>query len=328
MTNNSLERCIVLVVDDHPDTLQLLIDALEDAGVTVLIATDGKRALAQIEHLLPDLILLDAVMPGMDGFETCRALKSGIAADVPVIFMTGLEDTEHIVKGLDVGGIDYLTKPIAPGELLARMRVHLARARETQGVRTALDVSGRTMLATDAYGNIRWATPQAQQILATLSSGSKAPADDKSSARDSATRGAVELPPQVRAWVSRGATRVTAVALDSIVVAAHQLKIRFRLLSRISADEILLAIQQAEPGEIERVGIGKLQNRLGLTSREGEVLYWLSCGKSNRDIAAILNISYRTVDKHLEHLFTKISVESRSSAVAAAVRILDECAFV
>lgn len=313
MTNNVLERCVVLVVDDHPDTLQLLIDALEDAGVTVLIATDGRRALAQITHLLPDLILLDAVMPGMDGFDTCRALKSGIAAEVPVIFMTGLGETEHVVMGLEAGGIDYLTKPIAPDELLARMRVHLARARDARGVRAALDASGRTMLAADAQGGVRWATPRAQQILAKLAAGG-----------DAALPAAIELPPAVRTWVSRMAARGMASANDNIVAAAHGLKIRFRLLSRVADNEILLVMQQAEPAAIEHAAIGKLESRLGLTSREAEVLYWLSNGKANRDIADILGISYRTVDKHLEHLFAKIGVESRSSAVATAVRILGE----
>lgn len=313
MTNNVLERCVVLVVDDHPDTLQLLIDALEDAGVTVLIATDGRRALAQITHLLPDLILLDAVMPGMDGFDTCRALKSGIAAEVPVIFMTGLGETEHVVMGLEAGGIDYLTKPIAPDELLARMRVHLARARDARGVRAALDASGRTMLAADAQGGVRWATPRAQQILAKLAAGG-----------DAALPAAIELPPAVRTWVSRMAARGMASANDNIVAAAHGLKIRFRLLSRVADNEILLVMQQAEPAAIEHAAIGKLESRLGLTSREAEVLYWLSNGKANRDIADILGISYRTVDKHLEHLFAKIGIESRSSAVATAVRILGE----
>jgi DNA-binding response OmpR family regulator/DNA-binding CsgD family transcriptional regulator len=321
--NSPLNRSVVLVVDDHPDTLQLLIDALEDAGVTVLIATDGKRALEQVVHLLPDVILLDAMMPGMDGFETCRALKSGIAADVPVIFMTGLEDTEHIVRGLEAGGIDYLTKPIAPDELLARMRVHLARAREAQGARTALDMSGRTMLATDVLGNIKWATPQAQQLLTKLAA-THAESIDTGSSEADATPPSLMLPPPVRAWLSRPAATTTASLSESIVVGAQDLKVRFRLLSRVTDDEILLVIQQAEQAHLERAGITKLQSRLSLTSREAEVLYWLSNGKSNRDIADILGISYRTVDKHLEHLFGKIGVESRSSAVATSVRILGE----
>ena len=212
---------------------------------------------------------------------------------------------------LEAGGIDYLTKPIAPHELLARMRGHLARAREAHGARAALDVSGRTMLAADARGVLKWATPQAQQILAKLSAGGEA-----------ASFSGIALPPQVCAWIARSATRSTASINDSTVVTAHALKIRFRLLSRLNDEEILLVMQQAEPMEIERADIGKLESQLGLTSREAELLYWLSNGKANRDIADILGISYRTVDKHLEHLFTKVGAESRSSAVATAVRIL------
>ncbi len=314
MSISDLKRSIVLVVDDHPDTLQLLTDALDRAGVTVLVATSGRQALEQVGHLLPDLILLDAVMPGMDGFETCRALKAGVAAGVPVIFMTGLEDTEHIVRGLEAGGIDYLTKPIAPDELLARMRVHLARAREAQGARTALDVSGRTMLATNAQGRIQWATPQAQQILAALGGAPDTAADD--------TPAATELPPAVSAWLARPAA--ASGANDSIVVAANGMRIRFRLLSRVSEEEILLVIQQAAPIEVERGGIEKLQKHFGLTAREAEVLYWLSRGKANRDIAEILGISTRTAHKHLEHVYSKIGVESRAGAAAAAMHILDQ----
>jgi DNA-binding NarL/FixJ family response regulator len=237
--------------------------------------------------------------------------------------MTGLEETEHIVRGLEAGGIDYLTKPIAPDELIARMSAHLSRAREAHGVRTALDVSGRTMLAVDALGNVKWATPQAQRLLLTLSANDGDPVDGKDYAHDTAKPTGISLPPQVGAWLSRPAPG-TAAANESIVVAAHGVKIRFRLLSRLADNEVLLVIQQAESAEIERVGINKLQSRLGLTKREAEVLYWLSCGKSNRDIADILAISYRTVDKHLEHLFTKIGVESRSGAIATSVRVLDE----
>ena len=93
-------RDIVLVVDDLPDTLRMLTDAIEEAGMTVLVAREGEYALSIVEHVLPDIILMDAVMPGMDGFETCRRLKENKAlAHVPVIFMTGLSDTEHIVQG-------------------------------------------------------------------------------------------------------------------------------------------------------------------------------------------------------------------------------------
>ncbi len=105
MSNDSKKRDVALVVDDLPDTLRLLTDALDNAGMTVMVALDGASAMRIVEQITPDIVLLDAVMPGIDGFETCRRLKRVSGLDnVPVIFMTGLADTEHIVRGLEAGG--------------------------------------------------------------------------------------------------------------------------------------------------------------------------------------------------------------------------------
>src|SRR5215510_256120 len=167
-TMRKKDRDLVLVVDDSPDTLRMLTDAIEEAGMTVLVAREGEHALSIVERVTPDVILMDAVMPGTDGFETCRRLKQNRAlAHVPVIFMTGLSDTEHIVEGLEAGGVDYVTKPIVPGELLARIRVHLANARIAQSARTALDAFGRFLLAVDGTGTVLWCTPQAAKLLGT-----------------------------------------------------------------------------------------------------------------------------------------------------------------
>src|SRR6476660_5298131 len=166
MIIESKKRDVALVVDDSPETLRLLTDALDTAGMTVMLALDGAAAMRIVDQITPDIILLDAMMPGIDGFETCRRLKreAGLS-NVPVIFMTGLADTEHIVRGLEAGGVDYVTKPIAIEEMLARIRVHLANARLTQSARAALDVSGRYLLAVNSLGKIMWATPQAQKLL-------------------------------------------------------------------------------------------------------------------------------------------------------------------
>src|SRR4029077_9651198 len=131
-------------------------------------------AMRIVDQITPDIILLDAVMPGMDGFETCSRLKRDAGlSNVPVIFMTGLAETQHIVGGLEAGGVDYGTKPIVIEEMLARIRVHLANARLTQSARAALDVSGRYLLAVNGQGSIRWATPQALKLLSdTLAAGS------------------------------------------------------------------------------------------------------------------------------------------------------------
>ncbi len=136
MITETKKRDVALVVDDSPETLRLLTDALDGAGMTVMVAMDGAAAMRIVDQITPDIILLDAVMPGMDGFETCRRLKRDAGlSNVPVIFMTGLAETEHIVSGLEAGGVDYVTKPIVIEEMLARIRVHLANARLTQSAR-------------------------------------------------------------------------------------------------------------------------------------------------------------------------------------------------
>src|SRR5467141_1050629 len=166
MITESKKRDVALVIDDSPETLRLLTDALDGAGMTVMVAMDGAAAMRIVDQITPDIVLLDAVMPGMDGFETCRRLKRDAGlVNVPIIFMTGLAETEHIVRGLEAGGVDDVTKPIVVEEMIARIRVHLANARLTQSARAALDVSGRYLLAVNRQGKILWATPQAQKLL-------------------------------------------------------------------------------------------------------------------------------------------------------------------
>src|SRR5580698_7511796 len=143
----ALRRDTVLVVDDTPETLGLLTDTLDQAGFTVLIATDGETALHLVDQVTPDLVLMDARMPGISGFETCKRDK--LLSDLPVIFMTGLSQTEHVIEGLACGGVDYVTKPIVLDELLARIRVHLGNARVAFETHAALDASGRFLFATN-----------------------------------------------------------------------------------------------------------------------------------------------------------------------------------
>src|SRR6266849_4733335 len=139
---SKVRRDTLLVVDDTPETLGFLTDTLDGAGFTVLIATDGASALELVDQITPDLVLMDAVMPGLDGFETCRRLKNEkLLTHLPVIFMTGLSETEDVVRGLAAGGIDYVTKPIVIDELLARIRVHLVFARIPSSALALLDTA-------------------------------------------------------------------------------------------------------------------------------------------------------------------------------------------
>ena len=290
-------RDTVLVVDDTPDTLGFLTEALERAGITALVATGGAQALALVTRVVPDLVLLDAMMPGMDGFETCRRLKAGPAAHVPVIFMTALSDTEHVVAGLGAGGVDYVTKPLRLDELLARIRVHLANARAARSARTALDTSGAALVAVDGAGALLWSTPGAAAML--RAAWPDAPPADLP-ARLAAGRDAAEP--------------VAAAGADGHTA------LRFAHLGAAAPGETLfrLSLHDARPDE------AVLQARFPLTAREAEVLLWLARGKSNRDIAAILDLAPRTVNKHLETVFAKLGVENRASAAVLAARALGE----
>ena len=147
---------VVLIVDDSPESLGMLNASLNQAGLTVLVALDGQQALAIIDRMVPDVILLDAVMPGMDGFETCQNIKQRLPM-TPIIFMTGLTDVEHVVKGFEVGGVDYVTKPIVTEEVLARIQVHSKNAKVALGAQNALDKAGQYVLSVDSGGRIIWA---------------------------------------------------------------------------------------------------------------------------------------------------------------------------
>ncbi|MCQ6255370.1 response regulator [Pseudomonas sp. Q11] len=215
------EPGVVLIVDDTPDNLAMLSDALNDVGYMVLVALDGLSALNRIERRRPDLILLDAMMPGLDGFETCRRIKAQPAnADIPVLFMTALTESRHVVQGFEVGGSDYVTKPIQTDEVLARVAAHLRTSR----------------------------------ILLS----------------------------------ARAASQPAASSLDD------------------------------EPAQ--RV----LSARFQLTGREVEVLRWVACGKTNRDIGTILDLSPRTVNKHLEHVYVKLGVETRTAATSVALSAMTD----
>lgn len=213
----------VLVVDDAPDTLRMLCDALAREGYTVLVARDGLQALDRLDVVVPDAILLDGVMPGLSGFETCQRIKAHPQGEtVPVIFMTGLSETADIVAGFEAGGVDYVVKPLRIEEVLARLNTHVRNARAAREARAAVQ---RASDASSAF---------------------------------------------------------------SVAAAA------------------------ASAASAERL------SHAALTPRETEVLTWLARGKTNRDIADILGMSHRTVNKHLEHIFEKLGVETRAAAAALA----------
>ncbi|MDR3494794.1 MAG: response regulator transcription factor [Ancalomicrobiaceae bacterium] len=296
-------RDTILVVDDSPETLGFLTEALEATGAMVLVAVSGQEALDIASRITPDVVLLDAVMPGIDGFDTCRRMKASTAtAHVPIIFMTGLTETEDIVRGLAAGGVDYVTKPIIIDELLARIRVHLTNARRELSARLALDSAGRYLMAVDRTGHILWATPQAvrllQEVMPDVGAGQALPEPARSSVAAGHLSGAIVL----------GEVGSRRLALSA--------------LGRAGDDEFLFRLMSDDVGGEEAV----LRRRFAVTSREAEVLVWIARGKSNKDIGDILGMSPRTVNKHLETVFSKLGVENRASAAVLALKAINETA--
>ncbi len=135
---NADVEATILIVDDTPANISVLLEALEQHGYKVLVARDGDSALEQAGYARPDLILLDVMMPGIDGFETCRRLKQADETQgIPVIFMTALAETEDKVRGFAAGGVDYVTKPFQQEEVMARVRTHLTLERLRHRLATA-----------------------------------------------------------------------------------------------------------------------------------------------------------------------------------------------
>jgi DNA-binding NarL/FixJ family response regulator len=285
---------VVMVVDDAPQSLGPLCQALEEDGYTVIVARDGESALARLDLVTPDAILLDALMPGLSGFEVCRHIKQDPAlAHVPIIFMTGLSETTHIVEGFESGGVDYVVKPVRAQEVLVRLATHVRNARAVRLAREAIDVGGHGVLVIDAQMRVAWRSPQAATWLRELFPAASA-----------------GLPADWLAWLSAG------VSPEHSSTGANGQVLLLRNLGPVGLGEQMLLMQRrAEPSAAA--------NRLStasLTPREAEVLSWVAKGKTNRDVGDILGMSPRTVNKHLEHVFEKLGVETRAAAAALASR--------
>jgi DNA-binding NarL/FixJ family response regulator len=289
---NATPASRVLVVDDTPANLSLLLDALGEARHDILVAESGRSALALLEHTTPDLILLDLVMPGMDGVATCKRIKQRPeCADVPILFMTAIEEPAQKLRAFEAGALDYIAKPVYPPEVIARVAAHLQiRAlRKSLADELALRVEAenqlsqsldRAVLVADATGRIVFASRLADDLLHK------------------------HFPGRVP-----GALPEKLAERDTLLVR------RFAEPGRSDVQMFILEERGDPPGPLALA-------RLGLTPREAEVLFWIAQGKSNPDIAIILGASVRTVHKHVEHIFEKLGVESRNAATLAALEIL------
>jgi DNA-binding NarL/FixJ family response regulator len=306
----------VLVVDDVPANADVVLNHLTAAGFRVLYAGSGARALKQLEHSVPDLILLDIKMPGLDGIETCRLIKQRSEwRNVPIIFITGADDLSQKLAAFEAGGVDFVSKPILPEEVEARVRTHL-HIRELQSeleqknqalseeIELRLDAEKQLEAKLDeafviacSDGGIYFSTRQANILLQAFFPGT-------SMAR---------LPASVVHWLESGERHKPLVVVSD---AKGDLQIEHLAAS----DPRHLALLRLE--QRNSCWGPKALQTLGLTPREAEVLYWITEGKTNPEISTILDTTLHTVKKHNNKLFAKLGVETRMAAARLALSVL------
>ena len=291
-TNNP----IVLVVDDSPDSLGMINTALNQAGYTVLVALNGQQALEIVKQIPPNVVLMDAVMPVMDGFECCQAMRKQLPL-LPIIFMTGLTDTENTVKAFEHGGNDFISKPIKPAELLARITAHVNNADMINNARVALDEAKQFVFAINNAGEMLWATPGTRELLSTHEFESEKTADQFSNA--------------LNGWLNDPVKK-------DLIIKTNVAPLTFRYVKSTNNDEHLLRLV----GKNLLLDATVLESALPVTKREAEVLLWVAHGKTNREIGEILSLSPRTINKHLEQIYPKIQVDNRASATYIVIQAL------
>lgn len=296
------KRPVILVVEDSPESLGMLHETLERNGYTVLLAPNGERALEIVTHIRPDGILMDALLPGMNGFETTRRIKQLANARItPILFMTGLDDTEHIVEGLEAGGVDYIIKPINATEMVARLKVHMDNARDAQTAKAALEISGQSLLSVDAQGRVLWATPTVRKRFL--------PGESK-------------LRRQTLNWLQQVSSKTELLHYSEPCVETDNRgqTVQLIYLGQSGNQQFLMRVREGEETTTRSV----IRQYFDLTGREADVLLWLVNGKSNKEIAEILSISPRTVNKYLDQVYVKLGVENRTAAAMATMRRISD----
>ncbi len=309
----------VLIVDDSPGNLGVLQGVLEEKGFYVLVATSGERALAGLADTPPDLILMDVNMPGLNGYETCRRLKADARwGDVPVLFLTARDDSVDKLRGFEAGGVDYITKPLDPEEVLARVRAHLqirslqnalaeknrllefnmAKRLEAEAqLRQSLD---RAVVLVDMNGEVVFCTRLAQRLLERYFPGH---AD------------ATTLPPPLTDWLAG----VPQTGRWSAEGSEGRLEVRRFAPDDDAGAYVVLVLEE----KTAVAGSPEPLLHLGLTMSEAEVLYWAAHGKSNHEVAIILDKTLNTVKKHTANLIEKMGVETRPMAALQAAEVFE-----
>ncbi len=297
-----------MIIDDTPENLALLSDTLSEANYRVLVATDGLSALEQINYLIPDIILLDVMMPGINGYETCNRLKLNPRTEkIPVLFMTALSELNDLLRGFEEGAVDYLVKPIRPPEVLARVEAQLQQARNIKRADEALSHSPHSVLAINPKGRITWLSTAATCWFNDFLHSFGLP---------EVTQVGQPLPEPLLEWVIAQLAQPVnqeQTPFESLRSGNHFI---VKLAPCLNTPEYLLFMEKRSG----QWNLDSVKTALGLTAREAEILMWISRGKTNKEVGLILDSSPRTINKHLEHVFEKLGVATRAAAVSIALQ--------
>ncbi len=306
----------LLIVDDLPGNLGGLLDTLHAADYDVRVAAGGEIALERLEYMQPDLILLDVNMPGLDGYETCRRLKADTRwRDTPVLFLTAQDDPTDKLRGFEAGGVDYITKPLHNEEVLARVRAHLqiralqqALEEQNELLRAAVNLRLQAeaqlqetlesaVIIVAGEDTIQFCTRPARQFLSKYF-----PTQDDPK----------RLPAPLAVW-----------ACDAVGTGRWSVGQEASLEARL--------LDEPQPGRSWLLALEETSSvadspasllRLGVTAREAEVLYWIAHGKSNPEIAIILEAALNTIKRHAQSILVKLGVETRLSAALRGAEVL------
>ncbi len=326
----------ILIVDDTPAILALLYEQLEQNDFSVMVAESGTSALQRIRRIKPDLILLDVLMPNLDGFETCRRLKADPATqEIPVIFMTGLHDINEMVHGFAVGGVDYITKPLQMPEVLARVHTHLTIRQLQQQLQEQNElleqrVHERTQALQAEINRRRQQEAEKQKLLDMVSKQSDQLRSLTAWVIDSHQQHGAGLSATLRTQMTQ-TLHIVQMQLDLINDAVAQLTDRAsRELIAYHSHNLTVTLAQLEEElgsfvtEINKpnlVAQEALENPLiKLSAREREVMQLIVDGKANPEIAELLYVSETTVRTYRSRILQKLELDDVTALIKFALK--------
>ncbi|MCB0060639.1 MAG: response regulator [Caldilineaceae bacterium] len=327
---------LVLLVDDNPGNLHALIQILTEQRYRVLVAESGKSALERLCYATPDIILLDVLMPHMNGFETCKKLKENPAtADIPIIFLTALSEMVDKIQGFDVGGVDYITKPIQIPEVLARLNTHLALRRlqqtlQHQNEQLAEHIQERTAQLQCEMERRKRQELEKQKLLDVLGKQSEQlrmltgwlVAEHQQ--RQSVLMDTATLQVEQNVEVALNHVAIIESLIHSTVDTVDGRQVASNLENlRSTLEQIKIQSQTSScmrPRSLmEQVKV-KDNPLLKLSNREREVLQLVVDGKSNTEIAEALYLSETTVRTHRSRILHKLDLNDTTALIKFAIK--------